>query len=68
MFTLNETMLEEVAGGAIVIAKLKLNIGNFANNTQVNNSTVNNTNFGAGLFVLGSNATLVQQANNVGNS
>lgn len=68
MFTLDETMLEEVAGGAIVIAKLKLNIGNFASNTQQNNSTVNNTNLGAGLFIGGFNATQVQQQNNVGNS
>lgn len=69
MLTLNETMLEEVSGGAtLVFAKLKLNMGNFSSNTQVNNSTVNNLNYGIGIGVLGSNQTQVTQINNIGNS
>ena len=69
MLTLNETMLEEVSGGATttaIFAKVKLNLNSYNGNRQTNGSAIGNGNAVIGILASGFIANSVQQVNSVG--
>lgn len=69
MLTLNETMLEEVSGGATntaIFAKVKLNLNSYNGNNQNNTSNIGNGNKVTGILASGFIANSVQQVNSVG--
>ncbi len=64
MLTLNDTMLEEVSGGAITRTKVTLNLSVYSFNKQKNTASIFNV--GSANGTNGAVQNVIDQGNNVG--